>query len=361
MTIQIHPFPYDAESNGFFAALTSAVMHCHHITEDTPVYCAPKGKHCNLCHGCGIQNRLQKHHIELYHALLTASAAAFTFDYPEDDDVEYHTMPDTPIGWRWDNGFVDSIMDICGLTYHRYNGKSAVEMYDIVHKSVEDGYTALCANYSDGVFTCWSVVNAVTDNGIRIMKHGGNVVNAEGVFDDWLVIEGRCTAKQTYRDVLERIYAVLTDPSHEKLEAELIDELKHVTEENAAGMAYKLMGICGVFTETRWHAAEGMTNPENLVGRLAGNADVKKALGDIAFSRYIADNNNESHCIGWRIWGCLGVGPETGYMPTEQSFALIREPEVQAELARLYRIVFENDKIVAAAIRKGMDNHVINV
>ena len=49
------------------------------------------------------------------------------------------------------------------------------------------------------------------------------------------------------------------------------------------------------------------------------------------------------------------------YNPYQEGRGAFYDSAAAAELARLYRIVFENDKIVAAAIRKGMDNHVINV
>jgi len=73
------------------------------------------------------------------------------------------------------------------------------------------------------------------------------------------------------------------------------------------------------------------------------------------FKRYIADGNNETHGIGWKIWDTLHVGPDTGYMPTEESFVLIQQPKVQEELKRLYKIVFDNDRAVAEGIRKMLE------
>ena len=84
-------------------------------------------------------------------------------------------------------------------------------------------------------------------------------------------------------------------------------------------------------------------------------SSVKSRLADLFFKRYIADNNNETHGICWKIWNLLHVGPQTGYMPTEESFALIQKPEVQEELKRLWKLVFDNDRAVAAEIGKVLD------
>ena len=351
----IHPFPSGAESNGFIAALSSALLPCLGITEGTPYWCAPNGSFCTDCGGCS-RSGLTKHQEMLYHTLLAASGLAFTFDYPEDDDVGFHTMPDTPIGWRWDEPFVENIMDFAGLSYMRYTDKSISEMRDILHNSIDSGYTALCAdtrNISEngGWSRCWNVICGYTEDGILVMNHGGEIVTEnDGTYSDWVVITGKDERKQTYRDVLARIYAILTDPSHAVLEQEIYADLSNVTEENAVGLAYKMMGINGVPIETRWHAAEAFCSSENLLSSLTNDTAVKSRLSDLFFSRYIADSNNETHGIGWKIWGLLHVGPETGCMPVEESFMLIQQPEVQEEMKRLWRIVFDNDRAVAAGI-----------
>ena len=356
----IHPFPSGAESNGFIAALSSALLPCLGITERTPYWCAPNGSFCTDCGGCS-RSGLTKHQEMLYHTLLAASGLAFTFDYPEDDDVGFHTMPDTPIGWRWDEPFVENIMDFAGLSYMRYTDKSISEMRDILHNSIDSGYTALCAdtrNISEsGTWSrCWNVICGYTEDGILVMNHGGEIVTeTDSTYSDWIVITGKAERKQTYRDVLVRIYAILTDPSHAVLEQEIYSDLSNVTEENAVGLAYKMMGINGVPIETRWHAAEAFCSSENLLSSLTNDTAVKSRLSDLFFSRYIADNNNETHGIGWKIWGLLHVGPETGCMPVEESFMLIQQPEVQEEMKRLWRIVFDNDCVVAEGIRKVLE------
>ena len=77
---------------------------------------------------------------------------------------------------------------------------------------------------------------------------------------------------------------------------------------------------------------------------------VAEKMADLFFERYVADGNSETHGIGWKIWACLNVGPQTEFLPTEESFKLIQQSDVQNELKRLFKIVFDNDRAVAGGI-----------
>lgn len=370
--LNVHLFPYEAESNGFIAALSSVVCAAKKYTDDTPYWCSSKGCYCKKCGDCTGQS-LDKTHLSVYHCLLTASGLAFGFDYPEDDGVGAHTIPNTPIGWRWDDGFMADIMDFAGLSFIRCKNKTVAEIRDIVKDSIDAGYPAMAANHS--VYpnemtwvSCWKIVCGYTDDGITVMNYGGEVSDeTNGAYEDIIVITGEtdCTndaaCKQTYYDVLKRIYAVLSDPSHDALEAEIMADLSNVTPENAVMLSYKLMGINGVPIEARWHAAEAFTSKDNLLYSLVNSSsagstesdELKAAsekLADLVFKRYSAEGNNETHGIGWEIWACLNVGQQTGYLPTEESYKLIQQLNVQNELKRLFRIVFDNDRAVANGI-----------
>ena len=124
-----------------------------------------------------------------------------------------------------------------------------------------------------------------------------------------------------------------------------------MTPENAAFTACVMVGINGVPIETRWHAAEAFCSADNLLSSLTENVSVKKRLSDLLFKRYIENDNNETHGIGWKIWELLHVGPETGFMPTEESFELIQKSEVQDEMKQLWKIIFDNDRAVANEIQ----------
>lgn len=380
--LTVHPFPHDAESNGFIAALSSVVCAARKYTDDTPYWCSPKGCYCKKCGGCTGQS-LGKTQLSVYHCLLTASGLAFGFDYPEDDSVGSHTIPNTPVGWRWDDGFMADIMDFAGLSFIRCKNKTAAEIRAVIKDSIDAGYPAMAANhrvYPNEMTwsSCWKIICGYTDDGITVMNYGGEVSNeTDGTYEDIIVITGKvdCTndadcngnkRNQTYFDVLKRIYAVLSDPSHDALEDEIMADLSNVTTENAVMLSYKLMGINGVPIEARWHAAEAFTSKDNLLYSLVDSASADSAkssklkataekLADLFSKRYSAEGNNETHGIGWKIWACLNVGPQTGYLPTEESFNLIQQPDVQSELKRLFRIVFDNDRAVANGIMEALN------
>ncbi len=370
--LTVHPFPHDAESDGFIAALSSAVCAAKKYTDDTPYWCTPKGCYCQKCGGCTGQS-LGKTQSSVYHCLLTASGLAFGFDYPEDDSVGAHSIPNIPVGWRWDDGFLADIMGFAGLSFIRCKSKTVAEIREIVKNSIDSGYPAMAANHSvypDEMawVSCWKIICGYTDDGITVMNYGGGISDeTDGAYEDIIVITGEADrannadCKQTYFDILKRIHAVLSDPSHDALENEIMSDLSNVTPENAVMLSYKLMGINGVPIEARWHAAEAFTSKDNLLYSLvdSSSADPSESnklkaaaekLAELFFKRYSAEGNNETHGIGWKIWACLNVGPQTGYLPTEKSFQLIQQPDVQNELKRLYKIVFDNDRAVANGI-----------
>lgn len=370
--LTVHPFPHDAESDGFIAALSSAVCAAKKYTDDTPYWCTPKGCYCKKCGGCTGQS-LGKIQSSVYHCLLTASGLAFGFDYPEDDSVGTHSIPNIPVGWRWDDGFLADIMGFAGLSFIRCKNKTVAEIREIVKNSIDFGYPAMAANHSvypDEMawVSCWKIICGYTDDGITVMNYGGGISDeTDGAYEDIIVITGEAdrannaACKQTYFDILKRIRTVLSDPSHDALENEIMSDLSNVTPENAVMLSYKLMGINGVPIEARWHAAEAFTSKDNLLYSLvdSSSADPSESnklkaaaekLAELFFKRYSAEENNETHGIGWKIWACLNVGPQTGYLPTEESFQLIQQPDVQNELKRLYKIVFDNDRAVANGI-----------
>ncbi len=370
--LTVHPFPHDAESDGFIAVLSSAVCVAKKYTDDTPYWCTPKGCYCKKCGGCTGQS-LGKTQSSVYHCLLTASGLAFGFDYPEDDSVGAHSIPNIPVGWRWDDGFLADIMGFAGLSFIRCKNKTVAEIRGIIKNSIDAGYPAMAANHSvypDEMawVSCWKIICGYTDDGITVMNYGGGISDeTDGAYEDIIVITGEAdrannaACKQTYFDILKRIHAVLSDPSHDALENEIMSDLSNVTPENAVMLSYKLMGINGVPIEARWHAAEAFTSKDNLLYSLvdSSSADPSESkklkvaaekLAELFFKRYSAEGNNETHGIGWKIWACLNVGPQTGYLPTEKSFQLIQQPDVQNELKWLYKIVFDNDRAVANGI-----------
>ncbi len=191
---------------------------------------------------------------------------------------------------------------------------------------------------ADTVFGLDSKFHALPDNWHSMLR-------------DAIVITGNTAPDMSYKELLERIASALAYEAHGALERVIMDVLDHVTSENAMDTAGMMCGINGVPIEARWHAAEAFGGHENLLCNICTNKEIHSRLTHIFLSKYIEDGNDETHGIGWKIWGALGVGPETGYAVTEQSAALILQKETQETLKRLFAKMFENDRAVCAEIQ----------
>lgn len=344
------PFPVDAESDNFTAALASALVISHGYTEETPYWCPQNRRYCIHCRPCG-DHPLERHQTSIYHCLLTASTLAFGFDFPWDDTVNPHTLPGFRSGWRWEDDFVDALARFAGFSWLRFDGASSQEevLFAIKH-SLDAGFPTLlrlenemawilAVGYdADAVLGLDSQLHALPDNWHSTLR-------------DAIVITGRTAPGMSCKELLERIAAALSYDGHAALESVIMDALDHVTTENAMDTAGMMCGINGIPIEARWHAAEAFCGADNLLCNICTDKEIHSRLSDIFKARYIMDGNEETHGIGWKIWGALGVGPETGYGITRQSAALILQKETQETLKRLFAKMFENDRAVCAEIQ----------
>ncbi len=344
------PFPVNAESDNFTAALASALVIARGYTEEMPYWCVPNRRYCVHCSPCG-EHPLENHQGSVYHCLLTASTLAFGFDYPSDDTVDPHSLPGFSKGWRWDDGFVNTLARFAGFSYLRFNGASPrEEVLSAIKSSVDNGFPTLlrlenetewilAVGYeADTVYGLDSQLHALSDNWHSVMR-------------DAIVITGNTAPDMSYKELLERIVSALSYEEHDALEKVIMDALDHVTPENAMDTAGMMCGINGVPIEARWHAAESFGGAENLLSDICTNKEIHSRLSEVISDRYVTEGKDETHGIGWQIWAALGVGPKTGYDITEQSASLILQKETQETLKRLFAKIFENDRAVCAEIR----------
>lgn len=344
------PFPVDAESDNFTAALASALVIARGYTEETPYWCVPNRRYCIHCSSCG-DHLLERHQLSVYHCLLTASTLAFGFDYPWDDTVDPHSLPGFGSGWRWDDGFVDALARFAGFSWKRFDAASPQEEVLSTMKSFLDtGFPTLLRLENEMEWILAVGYDADTVYGLDSQFHA-LPDNWHSMLRDAIVITGNTAPDMSCKEFLERIASALSYDGHTELEGVIMDVLDHVTAENAMDTAGMMCGIISVPIEARWHAAEGFCGAENLLCHICTNKEIHSRLSDIFLARYIKDGNDETHGIGWKIWSALGVGPETGYAVTRQSAALILQKETQETLKRLFAKVFENDRAVCAEIQ----------
>lgn len=344
------PFPIDAESDNFTAALASALVIAKGYTGGTLYWCVQNSRYCIHCSPCG-DNLLERHQTSIYHCLLTASTLAFGFDYPWDDSVNPHTLPGFSSGWRWNDDFVNALARFAGFSYLRFDGTSVQEeVISSIKSSLDNGFPSLlrldnemewilAVGYEeDTVFGLDSQFHALPDNWYSTLR-------------DAIVITGNTAPEMSYKQLLERIESALSYDEHTKLEGVIMDVLDHLTMENAMDTAGMVCAINGILIEARWHAAEAFCGKDNLLYNICTNKEIHSRLSDTFFARYTMEGNDETHGIGWKIWDAIGVGPKTGYNIIPQSADLILQKETQETLKHLFAKVFENDRAVCAEIQ----------
>lgn len=344
------PFPVDAESDNFTAALASALVIARGYTEETPYWCVPNRRYCIHCSSCG-DNLLKCHQTSIYHCLLTASTLAFGFDYPWDDSVDPHSLPGFFGGWRWEDDYVDALARFAGFSYLRFDGTGAQEeIFTKMKSSIDHGLPTLlrlenemqwilAVGYDeDTLFGLDSQFHALPDHWHSMLR-------------DAIILTGNTAPEMSCKELLGRIASALSYDGHAALEGVVMDALDHVAMENAMDIAGMMCGISSVPIEARWHAGEAFCGEQNMIYDICTDKEVHHRLSDIFRARYLMDEKDGTHGIGWKIWGALGVGPETGYAITEQSAALILQKETQETLKGLFAKMFENDRAVCAEIQ----------
>lgn len=342
-------YPFDAQDIPFFCALSSALLPALGYTEETPYFCMPNERFCNHCGGCN-KTTLQKHHLGLYHVYQTFTGVSLGWEWPENDSP-YRVIPCWEQGWRWPDEFLGFIFGYAGLSWKRLRkGTAQGQVFSAVTDSIDAGYPVLLHLGMD-----WLVITGYGDKTELIglgYKLGEAAVVSDWVdsFEDAVIITGRAAQTVAVGDILERMIETLAHPAHAKLEKDLMAKIDAITPENVRETAEWLLAKANFPIEARWHAAES-----GLPG-LCSNGGKNQAAWDKAFGmlrQYIFDDEpNNTHGICWKIWKQLGVGTETNYKLPENTAELLLKPETQAELKRLFAIVFENDRVVLGLLRE---------
>lgn len=354
-------FPCDAQSNPFFCALSTMLLPTLGYSEDTPFYCSPKETYCVQCGGCGNKNTLQKHHLALYHDYQTLTGVSFGWAWPEENEP-YQTIPGGGAGWNWPDAFIDSIMAVAGLTWRRLSGRMDSEtIYQAVTGSIDRGCPVM-VRLREG--TDWQVITGYCGHdlyGLDSYRHtlsdishytgDGLFVTADWAFEDAIVITGCRAPTVTLADILAVIIRTLSHPTHAELERDLMRRIEQITPDNAYDTARWLNRMAGFPIEARWHAAESLCYKRSAITRLTNDDTIKDRLSELFFNRYIADNNDETHGVCWKIWSLLSVGPQTDYKITPDAGGALLCADTQKELKHLFSIVFENDRAVLSGLR----------
>lgn len=357
-------YPFDAQTDSFFCAISSALLPALGYDENTPFYCAPHGRYCTECGGCR-KNAMQRHHLMLYHCLLAATGVAFGFDYPEDDTVRQHSMPGAVQGWRWSDDFVGFIMGLCGLDYLRISSsddKSSAMLE--IKRAIDAGYPVPArfgVKSQFGEDTAWSVITGYDGDKLLGLDSKSHYLSGAAEYDgdlfmlgdlgtrlsDAVIITGVKEKRYGMRQVLEKISGVLSAPAREEFKKEVNELIDASDESNAEKNAELLCAITGVPAEARWHAAEAFCSKDNFLTSLSEGETLQRGLSKVFFERYIKDNNDETHGLCWKLWSLLG-GPNK----SADAGARLLRPETKSHLKRMWAKIFENDEAVLAEIKE---------
>jgi len=366
------PFPSDAQSSPFFGALASLLLPALGYTEETPYFCGPKGSYCVHCNNdCGSKSNLRKNHNLVYHDYQTFTGVSLGWVWPEDVDSSYQTLPGWHDDWCWPDAFFDYIFGFAGLAWKRLpKGAGKGDIFAAVCASIDAGFPVLMKL---GTGPDWHVVTGYDENGTlygldshnhfdHTMRPTRAVVASQSYTDgglfilpDWfshvqtaVVITGRAAKTVTFHNILARLVQTLEHPVHGRLERDIMSRLDAVTTENALETAQWLLAKVGFPIEARWHAADS-----SLIRQTENKAVQDKIFRMIR--QYVFDSEHDAtHGTCWKIWAQLGVGTATGYALPPNAAELILRPEAQAELKRLFAIVFHNDREVLATLREAM-------
>lgn len=361
----IVPFWVDAESNPFFGALASALLPALGYGEQTPYYCAPKGSYCIQCGACGDKPTLHKHHLQLYHVYQSVTGVGLGWYWPEDPESRYQVIEGGGPGWDWPDWLFDYIAGVAGLTWRRLSkGAGREALLSSLASSVDAGQPVLMKL---GRGADWHLVTGYDAQG-RLCGwdarcEGDQPTVAADAYDEqgrfcmsgWfepfetaILFTGRTAPTLGLAAILSRMIAALERPQHALMEAEVMRRIDAAGEGNARATALWLNERVGIPIEARWHVA---STTDSTLQEMTQSEAVRAHLMAVT-AQYVFDRELEaSHGTCWKIWGLLGVGPETGYaLPADAEERLLR-PETRAELKRLFAIVFENDRVALGRLR----------
>lgn len=350
-------FPVDAQSNGLICAFVSAILVADKYDENTPFYCGQKRSVCLNCGNCANKSIMVKHHCGAYHDYVTLSGIGLlwgdsdpcgTYEIPCKKNLPADNLSDR----------VDCMFKIAGYDYARYmqaDGKDKV--FEQIKASIDMDMPVLIklGNGND-----WSVVTGYdTENqmllGIDAHKHfcievsvkpDGYTENDLFYTSSWFenlscaIVITKKTSKLPFDDLIERMILILGRKENAELETKVMAELD-TGNGNRQKLAEWLNNLAGYSVECRWHAAECATAK---IYHLTDNARIKQLLSEIT-SQYLL-----FHDLCWKIWGLLGVGPETNYSLSPDAGERLMKTEVINELKELFLKLFRIDRAVLEAL-----------
>lgn len=347
-------YSVDVEDNLLLCAMTTLFLKLKNYDDTTPFFCSKNNRLCNSCGKCGKQSNLARHHLDLYHYLLTVTGVGLLWDDPNEAgeyDLKYIRGITPPLL----EDRLDFAMKAEGFEYVRLDKLlGEQEIFRQITESIR-GDKPVLMKLGDG--NEWCVVTGFDRQtraiyGLDAKDHPAcrsaqnRSYTEEGLFisTDWfrnlrkaLIVTNKAAQTMELSDLLTRITGQLLMPERSVLEDVIPRMIDSITVENARGIADYLNRIAGYAVEGRWHCAECFGS---LLLRQTEDEKVRAQL------RTCVDLYFNTHDTCWQIWGQMGVGPHTNYKLPNRISQMMLDRDRQEKLKELFAQIFLNDRAV---------------
>ena len=351
------PYWTDVENNLLLCAMTTMFLKLNNYEETTPFFCARNDRICNTCGDCGDMSRrlsLAKHHLYLYHHLLTVTGVGLMWGDPIETG-EYDLKYIKGITPPFMEDRLDFAMKAEGFEYIKLDKTTGErEIFRQIMESIR-GDRPVLMKLGDGPE--WCVVTGFDREtgalyGLDAKDHPvyraaeKRSYTQDGLFaiTDWfknlrkaIIVTGRAAQALDFSDLLTRITGRLQQPERSVLEVMIPQMIDAITVENARSVAGYLNNIAGYVVENRWHGAECFGS---LLKHKTGNETARASLSE-CMDLYFG-----IHDTCWQIWGQMGIGPHTNYKLPSGISQMMLDKERQEKIKELFDQVFGNDRAV---------------
>ncbi len=336
-------FPVNAQRNTFFGALSSILLYRNGYTEDTPFFCGKHQRNCIRCGGCGDELFIHKHHLKIYQYLITITGCAYFWI-----DKEIGNSYNKPyIADEFSETALDRLsLALYASGYHYESMNKNTEeniLFNKIIQSIEEKHPVLIKL---GLGDLWAVITGYHDD--KNLPYLMKSRHLPQLNKDWydklsniVFITDQYDSTISLSETLGHMIHHLNTNNRNKLEQKIYQKLE--TESDGKKLGKWLNQINGLAIETRWHASECYRN--TLVPML-DNDNWKKLLLEAS------DLHLHFHDQAWKIWGLLGVSPQTFYCLPHNINELLEQSSTRAELKSLFQELFTIDRQVSSLLQE---------
>ena len=352
----VAPYHVDAQSNLLFCALTTVLLKLDNINESTPYFCQKQNGVCNNCGDCGDKPNIHKHHLSLYHFLVTVSGVGFMIaDRNENENYDLKTIPGIMPPLLEDR--LDFAMKARGIAYtcpQKSSGEKRI--FEQIKESIKmDRPVLMKLGYGPD----WCVITGYNEetgavyglDASRHYKDGKGIVAGnnlsymdDGLFalTDWfkymkkVVIPVSKIEKLGFNELIKRMIGQIEAPDN-GVKSVIPRMIQSITPENARGIADFLNITQGYMMEARWHAGECFTSTLLCEAKDQKERDILRECAGHCF---------EIHDLCWKIRGQLGIGPHTDFGLPNLISQMMLEKTRQEILKDLFGLIWENEQAV---------------